>query len=151
MGTTFVTIDSTHGFWMRDGILELWLRLLALNIQEFPDAESLGRTIRDQWLLGSTGYFGGHVPHGLETLANTERGQQIIQGAMESLMSKLKKAPQHLDGPTLDLLGIDGTFGDPLETCRLIEVGDAFLDLIDGNIKTDATSTEFMPGSGLAT
>ncbi len=151
MGTTFVTIDDTNGFWMRDGILELWLRLLALNIEESPDEDFLGRTIRDQWLLASKGYFGGHVPHDLETFANTEHGQHIIRDAIASLMYKLKNAPQQLDGPTLDLLGIDGTFVDPFETCRLIEVGDAFVELMNGKITSDATSTEFMPGSRLAT
>jgi hypothetical protein len=37
MGTTFVTLshDSSTGdpgFWMRDGMLELWLRLLSLHL-----------------------------------------------------------------------------------------------------------------------
>ena len=151
MGTTFVTIDETTGFWMRDGILELWLRLLALQIEESPDEEFLGRKIRDQWLLASRGYFGGHVPHDFETYANTEDGQQLIRNAIESLMAKLKKAPEELDGPTLDLLGIEGTFRDPFETSRLIEVGEAFVRLLDGQITDTATSTEFMPGSRLAT
>ena len=151
MGTTFVTIDNSTGFWMRDGILELWLRLLSLNIEETPDEEFLGRKIRDQWLLASKGYFGGHVPHDLETFGNTEQGRQIVRMAIESLMTKLKNAQQHLDGPTLDLLGIGGTLVHPLETRRLIDGGQAFLNLIDGRINSDCRSTEFMPGSKVAT
>jgi hypothetical protein len=39
MGTTFVTLargvsDNDPGFWMPDGRLELWLRLLALHLPE---------------------------------------------------------------------------------------------------------------------
>jgi hypothetical protein len=39
MGTTFVTIREGNtgdepGFWMRDHMLELWLRLLALHLPE---------------------------------------------------------------------------------------------------------------------
>jgi len=136
---------------MRDRILELWLRLLALHIEESPDEDFLGRRIRDQWLLASKGYFAGHVPHDLELFASDENGQRIIRNAIESLMHKLKQAPETLDGPTLDLLGIEDTFRDPFKTCRLIEVGHAFLRLLDGQITDTAASTEFAPGSRLAT
>jgi hypothetical protein len=39
MGTTFVTLShetsgKEPGIWMRDGILELWLRLLALHLPD---------------------------------------------------------------------------------------------------------------------
>ncbi|TWT36854.1 hypothetical protein KOR34_17990 [Posidoniimonas corsicana] len=148
MGTTFVTIDQSSGFWMQDSVLELWLRLLALNVEESPDDESIGRRIRDQWLLASKGFFGGHVPHGLESFASTEDGRWVIRVAIESLMSRLRDAPRELNGPTLDLLGVDGaSFVDPIETRRLVEVGNAFLQLMDGKITSDASSTEFMPGS----
>lgn len=147
MGTTFVTLDDTTGFWMRDGILELWLRLLALHIEESPNDDFLGRKIRDQWLLASRGYFNGHVPHDLETYANSNDGQQIIRKAIQLLMIKLKQISENLDGPTLGLLGIEGTILNSIETYRLIEVGDAFIRLMDGKIDYDVTSTEFMPGS----
>jgi hypothetical protein len=42
---------------MRDSILELWLRLLALHIEESREEEFIGRKIRDSWLLASRGYF----------------------------------------------------------------------------------------------
>ena len=151
MGTTFVTIDETTGFWMRDSILELWLRLLALNIEESPDENYFGREIRNQWLLASKGHFVGHVPHDLHAFANNEIGQPIIRTAIDSLLLKLNNAPGTLDGPTLDLLGIDGRFNGAIQTSRLIEIGDAFKKLLDGQILDTVHSTKFMPGSGLAT
>jgi hypothetical protein len=33
MGTSFVSIGD-HGFWMTDSILEIWLRLLALHVED---------------------------------------------------------------------------------------------------------------------
>lgn len=71
MGTTFVTLDPSPGFWMSDSMLELWLRLLALHLPEPTDEEAEAATlpIRNQWLLASRGYFTGHVPHDLERRA----------------------------------------------------------------------------------
>ncbi len=151
MGTTFVTIDDTTGFWMRDGLLELWLRLLALHIEESPNDDFCGRKIRDQWLLASKGYFGGCVPHDLDAFASPQDGQQVIRNSIASLMSKLQKAPETLNGPTLDLLGMESIFTTPLETRRLIEIGEAFVALLEGKITYTAESTEFMPGSQIAT
>jgi hypothetical protein len=49
----------------------------------------------------------------------------------------------------LNLLGMEGTFTSDFESGRLIEVGNAFLALIAGEIQTDPRSTEFMPGSNV--
>jgi hypothetical protein len=152
MGTTFVSLtDSTSrreiGFWMRDTVLELWLRLLALHIPEPTSEHETSYRIRNQWLLASRGYFGGHVPHDLHDAVSTIEGRGIVIDAITSLMDALAKAPPELNGPTLDLLGIDGTFSNGFQTRRLIDVGDAFLDLLAGKLTCTVESTEFMPGS----
>ena len=58
MGTSFVTITDSNtgdeaGFWMRDEMLELWLRLLSLHLPEPNDAGENVDTpeIRNKWLL----------------------------------------------------------------------------------------------------
>jgi hypothetical protein len=143
MGRSFVTIDGTTGFWMRDPTLELWLRLLALHIPE--ESSSAGRSIRDKSLLASGVHFNGCVPHDLEDAASTEHGRRIVRAAVESLLTQLRDAPPMLDGGTLSVLGFDGGYGD-IETASLMEVGQAFLDLLDGKIRYTAESIEFMPG-----
>ena len=151
MGTTFVGIGE-KGFWMRDSILELWLRLLALHIEEPEDESSVGRQIRDDWLLASRGYFQGCVPVRLEEAVSTREGRTIVIAAINSLMEALSDTPEMLDHRTLNLLGFaDRQFNSDLESRRLIQVGQAFLALIAGQIQTDASSTEFMPGSHPAT
>jgi hypothetical protein len=150
MGTSFVEIDG-KGFWMQDSILELWLRLLALHIED-PDEASVGQKIRDKWLLASRGYFGGHVPAQLEEAVSTNEGKVIVLAAIHSLMEALTKGPALLDHGTVNLLGFgDVNFTGALESERLLQVGNAFLALIAGDIQSDATSTEFMPGSQIAT
>lgn len=136
---------------MRDGILELWLRLLALHVEESPEEEFIGRKIRDNWLLASRGYFTGCIPDSLEDAVSTDEGRDIVIRAINSLIDRLEKGPKLLDWGTLNLLGIEGvdfslsTSG--IEARRFIEVGNAFLALIAGEIQADASSTEFMPGS----
>jgi hypothetical protein len=152
MGTTFVSLNETAsaneiGFWVRDSILELWLRLLALHISEPTDLNTVAHKIRNQWLLASRGYFGGHVPHDLHNAISTLDGREIVNRAIDSLMSSLATAPPELNGATLNLLGMEGHFQNTITTQRLIDVGNAFRDLLAGNITCTVESTEFMPGS----
>lgn len=150
MGTSFVHIGE-KGFWMRDSILELWLRLLALHIDD-PQEGSVGLKIRDGWLLASRGYFLGCVPVSLEEAFETDEGKEIVSSAIESLMVALHNGPAKLDHKTLNLLGFKGgEFEGDIEAGRLIEVGNAFRALLAGEIDTDASSTAFMPGSMPAT
>ncbi len=155
MGTSFVTADGEHGFWMRDSILELWLRLLLLHIPEPADADSetvhrVSRQIRDNWLLASKGYFIGCVPSDVENAVSTPEGLAVVRSAIDSLRKSLVKMPSTLDKNVLNLLGFDPRgliWVDDFETRRLIETADAFSELLEGKILDTARSTTRMPGS----
>jgi hypothetical protein len=154
MGTTFVSLSDTTsdgevGFWMQDAVLELWLRLLALHIPEPTTDDETSYRIRNQWLLASRYNFVGCVPHCLDIdiAISTPVGRAIVLAAIDSLMDRLAKAPPSLNGPTLDLLGCDGAFQNSFEARRLIDVGNAFRDLLAGRITCTVESTDFMPGS----
>jgi hypothetical protein len=93
MGTSFVTITSSQsgdkpGFWMRDAILELWLRLLSLHLPEPTDAGENVATpeIRNRWLLASSGCFNGCVPHDMEFACSTAHGTSVVRAAIQSLV-----------------------------------------------------------------
>lgn len=147
MGSTFVEIDG-NGFWMRDGILELWLRLLALHIEDAQDRMALAHRIRDQWLLASRGYFNGCVPLDLKADTATPEGRRVVVGAIHSLLEALQRAPDALDAGVLNLLGMEGgDFAQGLKKEQLIEIGKAFLDLLDGHQFGGSSDTSFMPGS----
>ncbi len=153
MGTSFVTVTLDEnagadqiGFWMRDSVLELWLRLLALHIPEPVDDSILHYEIRNHWLLASHISFGGCVPHMLAEDASTEMGKEIIRTAIHSLLVRLQKAPPLLNEKILDLLGMEDPFNYEFETFRLIEVGEAFLALLDGKLTCTVRETNFMPG-----
>jgi hypothetical protein len=154
MGTTFVTLSretsaNEPGFWMLDGMLELWLRLLALHLPEPTDSGEHQATlkIRNQWLLASRGYFGGCVPHRMEDACATQEGRVVVRTAIDSLLAALQHTKPALDPDTLNLLGIEGQFTTPIERKWLQDIGHAFLDLLDAKISCVPSSTEVMPGS----
>ncbi len=154
MGTTFVTLThgvsgNEPGFWMRDGMLELWLRLLALHLPEPTDSGGHQATleIRNQWLLASSGYFVGCVPHGMEDACATQEGREVVRIAIDSLLEALRRAPTPLDSDTLNLLGVEGIQFAPIERKWFQEIGHAFLDLLDGQFNCTASSTDVMPGA----
>jgi hypothetical protein len=147
VGTTFVSI-SGHGFWIEDSLLELWIRLLALHVEDPIESGAVAATIRDQWLLASRGYFNGCVPDGLEEAVSTEEGSSVVRAAVDSLLKALADAPSALSKDAFNLMGFSGgTFTGDIETRRLIEVGRAFLDLLDGKIKSGPSDSSLMPGS----
>jgi hypothetical protein len=148
VGTTFVGIGD-RGFWMRDTLLELWLRLLALHVEDPVESGTAATRIRDQWLLASRGFFSGCVPEGLEEAVATAGGEALVRAAIHSLLGALKSAPDRLGKEVFNLMGFEGTaFIADIETRRLVEVGRAYLDLLDGEITAGADDTSFMPGCG---
>jgi hypothetical protein len=154
MGTTFVTLTrgisgKEPGFWMNDGMLELWLRLLALHLPEPTNKNEYRATfkIRNKWLLASRGYFGGCVPHGMADACATQQGRAVVRIAIDSLLRALRQSAMPLDANTMNLLAIEGQFTAPIERKWFEEIGYAFLDLIDGKISGTPASTEIMPGS----
>ena len=155
MGTSFVTITDGNtgdepGFWMRDSMLELWLRLLVLHLPEPTDKGCHQSTpgIRSRWMLASTGYFSGCVPHDMEFACSTVDGRTAVVTAVQSLMKSLNKHDSALDPNMLNLLGNKGVvFNQPIDRERLRDIGQAFLDLIDGRFVGTARSTDVMPGS----
>jgi hypothetical protein len=135
---------------MSDGMLEIWLRLLALHLPEPTDNGEYKATfkIRNQWLLASRGYFGGCVPHGMEEACATQEGRAVVRIAINSLLAALGDTNIPLDADTLNLLGIEGgQFTAPIERKWLQDIGHAFIDLLDGKIVGTASTAEVMPGS----
>jgi hypothetical protein len=132
---------------MSDSVLELWLRFLALHVEDPVDSGSLATRIRDQWLLASRGYFSGCVPEGLEKAVSTLEGDKLVRKAIGSLLESLRSAPPHLSKGVLNLMGFTGgEYTVDIETWRLVEVGHAYLALLDGKITAGPSDTSFMPG-----
>ncbi len=82
--------------------------------------------------------FNGCVPVDIVNDIATKEGRQLVRSAIQSLQQALQRAPAKISGDTLNLLGSGGTYRRDVETWRLIELGQAFVDLVDGKITTTA-------------
>jgi hypothetical protein len=149
VGTTFVALsDPRRGFWVSDSVLELWLRFLALHVEDPVESGSLATRIRDNWLLASRGFFNGCVPDGLEEAVSKPEGEALVRAAIHSLLDALKAAPAQLNKDVLNLMGFtSGEFTADIDTWRLVELGHAFRALLDGKITAGPSDASFMPGS----
>jgi len=146
MGTTFLRLGDC-GFWMNNGVLEIWLRLLALHLEDPVESGSHLTKIRDLWLFASRGLCKGCVPVGLKEAVSTEEGNTIVRSVIHSLLKALKEAPPLLSKDMFNLMGFGGCgFPEDLEARRFIDVRHAFLDLLDGKITAGPSDTTFMPG-----
>ncbi len=134
---------------MRDSMLELWLRLLALHLPEPNDYGEHESTteIRNRWLLASRGYFTGFVPHSMEFACSTPENRAVVELSIKSLMSALENSSSVLNADVLNLLGNEGCEFNEVDRDRLLDIGYAFIDLMNGQIDATAHSTEIMPGS----
>lgn len=146
MGSSFVSIGD-QGFWMRDGALEVWLRLLALHVEDPSQSGSVAAQIRDQWLLASRGFFVGCIPVGLDEAVSTPEGAAVVRGAINSLLAALEKGPGCIPRSVLNVMGLSGQFGADVSTSSLIEVARAFNDLLDGEVTSRASDRAFVPAS----
>ena len=78
---------------------------------------------------------------------SSQEGETLVRAAIHSLLESLKAAPSHLSKDVFNLMGFTGgTFTADIETRRLVEVGHAYLDLLDGKITAGPSDTSFMPG-----
>ena len=155
MGTSFVTLerdvngiptsDINHqvGFWMRDSMLELWLRLMVLNAGE-PKSQGL-IAIRNQWFLASQDVCSGCIPTGLDTAAATPEGFVFMKTAVENLSAAVCLMDGPLTRSALDLLGCGGWQRD-IEIEDLMDIAAAFLDLVNFNVSSTASTEKYVPG-----
>jgi hypothetical protein len=60
MGSSFTAFRG-KGFWSRDGLLEAWLRVLSLHLDDGVHKPGWQHDLRDTWLLASAGFFSGCI------------------------------------------------------------------------------------------
>ncbi|MCI5078345.1 hypothetical protein [Oricola sp.] len=144
MGTSFVGIDE-KGFWMRDGLLCMWLRLVAVQIRCGANGDDPLTRLRNEWMYQSQIELNGLVSVDLETIAGNDVAEDELCDAIRRVMTCMRALGAEISVETQNLLGVHG-WSVPVKTSRFIEIGEAFLDLIHGRITSTAHNTDFMPG-----
>jgi hypothetical protein len=83
----------------------------------------------------------------LEEHTNTAEGKAVVLAAIESLLEALRAGPPALDKGVLNVLGMSGEFALNFESARLIDVGESFAALIQGQVFGGPGSDSPMPGN----
>jgi hypothetical protein len=151
MGSSF-TKSRGHGFWTRDPLLEVWLRVLANEVDRLPSVPTWLRTARTNWHIQATSGFNGFVSAGLdETLTDAERSR-FVEGLCVAALARLRQAGPLLSCDYLNRLMEDpasgyatdpatGEFTRDAEAYPFLRVGECFLALVRGQLDpTDENS-----------
>jgi hypothetical protein len=145
MGNSFTSFHD-KGFWCRDGLLEAWLRILALNLPtDVYDTAHWLHGLRDQWMFASSGLCNGWVSPCLDEYATDAKKVSVIIAASNKAISRLRAFGSTIPAAFLNALGNDGTsFGDkPLAWFE--DLHHAFVALLNGELQTDASSGFALP------
>lgn len=150
MSSTFLTFDNQTGYWVNDGDLRLWIRLLALNFEyavKGKEAEALN-CLRNKWLLAShrSTLSAGNVPYEVPEYLRIDAVKAEVLKANEMLIQRLSTVGENIDGRVLNLLGLQGIYCGSFPTKMLNEFGAAFGHLLEGKRGLSPDDSSFMPG-----
>ncbi|NML04502.1 hypothetical protein [Sphingomonas sp. G-3-2-10] len=140
MGSSFVTVDGQHGFWAVDSIHELWIWLVALNIDASrePPASPVVE-LRNSWLTAGMMSLGGVVYNQLDRFMAQPEAADAIRSATAKLRTKLIKAPDFIHVDAFNLAGFDTDWIDCIPREGLLAFAEAWTSLLDGKIGTTAS------------
>lgn len=139
MGSSFVSVDRKHGFWTADSLHELWIFLLALQIDPEFEPNSMEARIRDDWMSAAKIGVGGCVwDHTDEFFADPE-GRRIIWAATNELIRQIEASPEQISSDFLNLCGFSLPWFGPLPKRWFVAFSAAWCDLLNGKITTTAS------------
>jgi hypothetical protein len=135
------------GFWSTDTLLEVWLRVLSLQMEEDVAEPRWQHELRDTWLLYSNGRFMGCIAPCLDQyLTDADRIAKVLQ-ASDHCIRALRDFGDYVPAEFLRTLGIQQLFTAdlPIEWFELIAC--RFSALLRGELATDATTSPTLPAT----
>lgn len=147
MGSSF-TCFRGHGFWTRDSLLEVWLRLLANEVDRLDRVPTWLKEARTNWHIQATSGFNGFVAAALDEFLTGDERIHLIESLAVRALSRLAVVGPLLPKEYLNTLmeepssgyGADpkaGYFSRDGEACPFVRVGECFLALVRGKLDAD--------------
>lgn len=143
MGTSFTDFQG-YGFWSGDPALEVWLELLAREVDRSTDApdwlRDAGRYWREVASIGLIGCISAELDERLTDPARV----RIVVDVAEQALAWLRAQGPILSVALLESLGTGGEgsyFTRDVDTDLFVRVGEAFVRLLDGELRTDARTS----------
>jgi hypothetical protein len=137
MSTSFVGLEG-KGFWSRDYPLEIWLALLADEIDETGSVASWLRDASQHWRTQATAGMTGCVSPRLSQFAASQEQRSLLLPLVSSAADRLK-AQTTISAQWLRDRGIGGPGSQPLGDVPvdvILDVANKFFQLLKGEIKT---------------
>jgi hypothetical protein len=138
-----------RGFWSRDASIELWLCLLAQEVWRLDTPPEWLRAAAEDWQLQATTGFGGCVSAGLDGHAPTAERAAIVLDLAERTLAGLRERGETLPAAWLNSLGLGGpgsVFLQDVPAEGFVRVGEAFVQLLRGEISWDAATSPLVEG-----
>jgi hypothetical protein len=131
MGNSYVSFRDRH-FRSRDSLLELWFRLLALNLPEDQyKRETWVHELRDEWLFQASGMWNGVISPQLDEYCTTSDRIDLVLRASDRLMIRLRACGTSIGCHELGLLGL-GCFDADYPISYFEQMQERFRALLTG-------------------
>jgi hypothetical protein len=146
MGSSFTNFRE-RGFWSHDPLLEAWLRIVSLHLEEAAQDAGWVRELRAQWMRASTGYFGGWVTAALDDLLTDDARIAAVLKAADRAIVSLRAFGPYVPAAfrRAIALSVPSSQDWPIEWFELI--ADRFTKLLRGELTTDATTSPTLPAT----
>jgi hypothetical protein len=151
MGSSFTRFRG-HGFWTRDPLLEVWLRLLANEVDRTPNAPAWLIAARTHWHVQATTGLIGWIHANLDEILIDDERVRCVENICRNAPVRLRQSGPVLSRDYLNQLMQDATSGYWMppevgiftrdgETWPFTRVGECFLALVRGELGTDAENS----------
>ena len=145
MGSSFTEFQG-KGFWSRDGLLEAWLRVLSLHMDDDVHKPGWQHDLRDKWLLASAGYFNGCISASLDDFLTEGDRVAVILKAAERSIQRLRTFGSYVPAAFLNAIGLS-PFTEDLPIEWFERIAERFTALLRGELATDASTSPVLPAT----
>lgn len=138
MGTSYVEFHN-KGYWTHDVFLEGLSYLLAREFKKLKVKDVWQTALIDKWTNAATTGFVGCVPSYFEDF-DTHDKVQLLRETLISIQKQLIDDPNFITVSELNENSVGAGGWIELNLNRFLNISKLTLDLIDGELKTNASS-----------
>jgi hypothetical protein len=138
MGSSYVEFTD-KGYWTHDAFLEVLSFLLAREFDKIENKQAWQSDLIDKWTTAATVGFVGCVPSYLNTF-DTHEKVQLLRATLVNIQTQLKDYPDFVTPLELNKNNVGQAGWTDLNIKRIQNIVQLTLDLIDGQLKTNASS-----------
>src|ERR1051325_4316007 len=143
MGSSFIDFRG-YGFWARDATIEVWLYLLVQESDRLETKPDWLKETRDHWHIQATVGFVGWVHPQLDDFLISQDRINLVMGLCERALKWLNNQGEYLPRNYLNSLGVGGegaSWTVDVEVALFTQTGRKFIELLRGELKTDASTS----------